>query len=93
MLDAIVKIVNSLRSQWPISERKIHYKLLSDPPLRHASKPDSVYQNDKPSNKDLSDLVTRARVFGLIPMEAIGDETRPSHGTHTDHQRGLCSVN
>lgn len=77
MLSAIIAIVFSLRDHWPISERKIHYKLLSNPPLRHASKPNSHYQNDRKSNADLSDLVTRARIEGLIPWEAIGDETRP----------------
>ncbi|MDB6035215.1 MAG: Chromosome partitioning protein ParB [Verrucomicrobiales bacterium] len=76
-LDAIEKVVMDLRKFWPISERQIHYNLLNNPPLTHASKPDSFYQNNKRSSKSLSELCTRARVAGLIPMEAIGDETRP----------------
>lgn len=65
------------QAYWPLSERRIHYALLNDPPLRHASKPDSVYRNDGPSTASLSDLVTRARLEGSIPWEAIDDQTRP----------------
>ncbi len=76
-LDAILKILNELKDYWPVSERQIHYNLLNDPPLKHASKPDSGYRNDHESAKSLSDLATRARLEGLIPAGAIGDETRP----------------
>lgn len=77
-LDAILKILSEFRNYWPVSERLIHYHLLDDPPLRHASKPGSIYRNDKDSSKSLSELVTRARIVGLIPEEAIEDPTRPS---------------
>lgn len=60
-----------------MSERQIHYNLLNDPPLVHASKPDSRYRNDHNSAKQLSDLVTRARLEGTIPEDAVCDETRP----------------
>ena len=76
-LEAIVNAVNGLREFWPISDRKVFYELLNDPPLRHASKPDSRFRNDKPSYGDLTDMLTRMRIFGDIPMNAIGDETRP----------------
>jgi hypothetical protein len=76
-LNAIAKVINSLKDFWPLSVRQIHYQLLNDPPLRHASKPDSIYRNDKASYKSLVDLVARARVVGTIPFEVIGDETRP----------------
>jgi len=42
-----------------------------------ASKPGWFYCNNKQSYKDLTDLLTRARLEGIIPFEAIGDETRP----------------
>jgi len=51
--------------------------LLNDPPLRHASKPDSTYQNDRPSYAALCDLLVRARLLDIIPWDAISDETRP----------------
>lgn len=76
-LNAVIKIINERRQFWPLSDRTIHYPLLNDPPLRHASKPDSRYINDKASYKDLCNLLTRARLEEYIPFEAIGDETRP----------------
>jgi hypothetical protein len=48
-----------------------------DAPLTHASKPDSKYINDKPSYRKLTDLLSRGRINGLIPWEAIEDVTRP----------------
>src|SRR5262249_1095619 len=54
-----------------------HYSLLNDPPLIHASKPHSRYRNEHKFYKATCDLLTRARLAGLIPFEAIGDETRP----------------
>ena len=76
-LDAVVKIVNGCRNEWPISNRAIHYLLLNDPPLTHDEKPKSHYRNEKKYTAKLSSLLTRARIAGLIPMEAICDEERP----------------
>ena len=45
--------------------------------MRHASKPGWFYCNSRQSYKDLTDLLTRARLAGIIPFGAIGDETRP----------------
>lgn len=75
--DAVRVVLEEYREFWPLSDRQIHYPLLNDPPLRHASKPDSIYRNDRQSYKSLVDLLTRARLVGLIPMSAIQDETRP----------------
>ena len=77
MLAAVRKILQDLREHLPLSDRQIHYQLLNDPPLRHAGKPDSTYDNTLQSYKSLCDLLTRARIAGLIPWEAIADETRP----------------
>jgi ParB-like chromosome segregation protein Spo0J len=76
-LQAILKVLEDNAEFLPLSDRSIHYRLLNDPPLRHASKRKSGYQNDKASYKSLVDLVTRARLKELIPMESIADETRP----------------
>ncbi|MBA3544583.1 MAG: hypothetical protein H0T83_09130, partial [Chthoniobacterales bacterium] len=65
------------RAYWPLSDRRIHYALLNILPLRHAKKPGSVYRNDAASYKALTELLTRARLAGAIPMNAISDETRP----------------
>lgn len=74
---AIVNAVNGLREYWPISDRKVFYELLNDPPLRYATRPESLFANNDASYNDLTDMLTRMRIFGDIPMEAIGDETRP----------------
>lgn len=98
---AVKRIVDRMRKDWPLTDREIHYELLNDPPLRHASKPDSTYNNTSPlclnprdcelehrpngkhlNNgadcwKDLTDLLTRMRLFGLIPWTSIDDPTRP----------------
>jgi hypothetical protein len=77
LLDAAVKVINELRDYWPLSDRQIHYKLLNDPPLKNRNKPDSIYKNDASSYHLLTNILTRGRLFRLIPWEAIGDETRP----------------
>jgi hypothetical protein len=76
-LNAIIAVMEDLKKFWPLSDRQIHYPLLNNPPRRHASKRNSTYRNDRASYKSLVDVLTRARLAGLIPMEAIADETRP----------------
>ncbi len=77
MLQAILQVLSDRRKFWPLSDRFIHYQLLNNPPLTHASKPDSIYRNDDKSYDKTTELVTRARLVGRIPMEAIADPTRP----------------
>jgi len=60
-----------------LTDRRIHYLLLNDPPLRHDKKPGSRYANDKPSYKALTNLLLRARLTGDIQMASIEDSTRP----------------
>ena len=76
MLAAIIKIVYDQKDYWPLSDRSIHYDMLTNPVLRHASKPDSWYRNDGYSYDDLTDMLTRARLTGLIPFDSIEDPTR-----------------
>ena len=46
-LHVVQDIIEHLRPYWPLSDRRIHYKLLKSPhpPLIHASKPQSTYRN------------------------------------------------
>jgi hypothetical protein len=76
MLEAVIREVNARRRYWPTSDRKIHYALLNDPPLRNARRANSRYRNDRPSYQDLCDILTRARLAGLIPFDALSDPTR-----------------
>jgi hypothetical protein len=78
MLEAVKYVLTTVLGPYlPVSLRKIHYELLNLPVLRHANKPDSQYRNTKNDYKDLSDLVTRARLAGHIPWAWLEDETRP----------------
>jgi hypothetical protein len=77
MLDAILSILEAKRAFWPLTDRQIHYLLLNDPPLVHAKKPHSRYRNTVQCYKATCELVTRARLDGLIPFKAIEDPTRP----------------
>lgn len=88
MLKAVGKVLSDLQDFHPLSARQVHYALLNAPPLRHASKPDSIYRNDSASYKSLLDLLTRARLAGLVPMDQVADETRPieTWSVHSDVQ-------
>ena len=76
-LAAINAILRERADFWPLSVRSVHYALLNDPPLIHARKPHSRYANNLSSYKATIDLTARARIAGLIPWEAVDDETRP----------------
>ena len=77
LLNAVQRVLRELRRFLPVSDRTIHYQLLNDPPLIHASKPASRYRNDEASYRALTDILTRARLAGRIPFDAIHDPTRP----------------
>jgi hypothetical protein len=77
-LEAVLRVLREQHAYWPLSDRQIHYRLLgSEAPLTHASKPDSTYINDKTSYRKLNDLLSRGRIDGAIPWNAIEDVTRP----------------
>ncbi len=75
-IDAIRAVLRSVKAYLPVSLRTVHYQLLNAPPLIHSGKADSRYRNDVASYKSLSDLLTRARLLGIIDIDAIDDETR-----------------
>ncbi len=76
-LAAAKKVIADNKEYWPLTDRRIHYLLLNNPPLRHDKKPGSKYVNDKGSYKALTDMLLRARLTGDVPMAAIEDTTRP----------------
>jgi hypothetical protein len=75
--DAIMRVLADRRQYWPLSARQVHYALLNNPPLKHASKPGSTYQNTLSDYKSLIELLTRMRLAGLVSFDAVSDETRP----------------
>lgn len=76
-LDAVKKIVEENREYWPLTDRRVHYLLLNDPPLLHDKKPLSIYANTKNAYKAVTNLLLRARLVGAIPWRSIEDSTRP----------------
>lgn len=76
-LDSVKHIIQENKPYWPLTDRRVHYLLLNNPPLRHDKKPGSKYLNDKGSYKALTSLLLRARLTGGIPWQAIEDSTRP----------------
>ena len=77
MLQALLRILEERRNYWPMSVRAVHYALLNAPPLRNVNRSGSRYTNTRECYQDLSNLLTRARLAGLVSWEAISDETRP----------------
>jgi hypothetical protein len=83
-LNAVKKVIQDNKPYWPLTDRRVHYLLLNNPPRRHDKKP-GRYKNDKSSYKALCNLLTRARLEGSIPMRALEDPTRPVEiGNHFD---------
>jgi hypothetical protein len=76
MLDAAVAILQQYRDYWPLTLRQIHYRMLTRNVIRN-TKLGTVYANNTQSYKDLSDLLTRARLDGEVPWEGMHDPTRP----------------
>jgi len=82
-LDAAMLVVNDLKDYWPVTVRQVHYGLLNTVVLRNSSTgaQRSTYENNPESYSDLCNLLTRARLSGFVPWEAISDETRATSGT------------
>lgn len=76
-LNAVKSVIEESKEYWPVTDRRVHYLLLNNPPLRHDKKPNSKYVNDKASYKALTNLLVRARLNEEIPMRSIEDGTRP----------------
>lgn len=76
MLDAACEVAERYRGYWPLTLRQIHYRLLTRAVVRNA-RTRTGYTNTQACYKDLSDLLTRARVAGAFPWEAMHDPNRP----------------
>jgi hypothetical protein len=75
-LAAVQKVIAENEQYWPLTDRRVHYLLLNDPPLRHDKKPE-CYSNTLSSYAALTNLLVRARLSGDISWDAIEDPTRP----------------
>ena len=75
--DAIIRVVNAERKNWPLSDRAIHYRLLNIPGLVRNDKTRVPYENNLKSYDDVTNMLTRLRLDGSIEFDCIADETRP----------------
>lgn len=75
--EAIIRIVNDEKRNWPISDRFIFYRLLNIERLVRNDTTRTPFVNSEDCYKDTTNMVTRLRLDKSIPFEAIGDETRP----------------
>jgi len=74
---AIIKVVLDERRNWPLSDRAVHYRLLNVPGLVRNDKSRLPYDNTSEAYNDVTDMLTRLRLDGSVPFDAIADETRP----------------
>ncbi|QDU41718.1 hypothetical protein Mal52_01710 [Symmachiella dynata] len=78
LADAIVKVVNDYYSKYgTTSDRKVFYLLLNLPGLLRNDVRKTPFANNDECYQDVTDLLTRLRLDGSIPFDAIVDETRP----------------
>jgi hypothetical protein len=85
----IQKIIEERHKFWPLSDRGVHYPLLNYNFVRghyHPKQNDHDwggpprvlhYKNDRQSYQATVDLLTRLRLKGFVPWEALADPTRP----------------
>jgi hypothetical protein len=69
------------KDYWPLSVRSVHYPLLNYQFLRNIPRK-LLYKNDDESYQATSDLITRMRLSGVLPWEALDDGTRPLKEFH-----------
>lgn len=73
LLTEIAQRISDLSEYWPLTLRQVYYQLVAA----------GVIANDLRQYKKLSDLLTKARLAGIVPWEAIEDRARttlPSRG-------------
>ena len=75
--DAILKVICEEKRNWPLSDRAVHYRLLNIPDLVRNDRTRLRYENTAAAYDDVTNMLTRLRLDGSVPFEAISDETRP----------------
>jgi hypothetical protein len=66
LLESVQLVLNELRSFWPLTLRQLYYQLVSR----------GIIENSLEKYKQLSALLTKARLAGLVPWEALEDRAR-----------------
>ena len=74
---AIIKVIQANKRDWPLSDRKVFYLLLNIEGLHRNDRLKTLFVNSEECHNDVTNMVTRLRIKGEIPFNAIADETRP----------------
>jgi len=75
--EAVKKVFYKYKTFLPVTDRRVHYALLNDPPKTSIGKAGFAYGNNPKSYSALSRLLTVMRLQGIIPFEWMTDTTRP----------------
>ncbi len=76
--DAIIRTVKDRHAKHgPTSDRKYFYLLLNIPGLLRNDVRKTPFENNDKCYQDVTDMITRLRLDGSIPFDAVVDETRP----------------
>jgi hypothetical protein len=89
----VIEVINGRRCYWPLTVRGVHYPLLNFDFVRgyywprkdepdHGVRRELRYKNDRESYQATSDLLTRLRLNGEVPWDALTDGTRPAKEFH-----------
>jgi hypothetical protein len=65
-LGEVKAVAEALREYWPVTLRQVYYRLVAG----------GMIENDRTAYQKLSRVLTKARLDGLFPWEAIEDRTR-----------------
>jgi DNA-binding Lrp family transcriptional regulator len=75
--NAIIKIIEDNRRDWPLSDRKVFYLLLNIKGLLRNDRLRTPFANSDECYNDVTNMATRLRIDETIPFDSIADETRP----------------
>ena len=75
--EAILRVVDEEKDNWPLSDRTVFYRLLNIKGLVRNDRTGLPYENTASCYDDVTNMLTRLRLDGSVAFEAITDETRP----------------
>jgi hypothetical protein len=78
-LKAVCKVIEDLRTYWPLTIRQIHYQLFANQVEWGGRRGSSTYPNTKSGQQDLIAVAKYGRYDGQISWDAIEDRTRTAY--------------
>jgi len=77
LLLAAATLVERMREWWPLGMRAYYYGLLKVPRLMRNTEKGLPFGSDRASYRATCNIINDAMRLGIIPREAVADETRP----------------